>query len=154
MSRSTIRSFHWIVTLSLVVAVPIQSLGQDCFDYEDRAQIIGQIDTPDNVERIVVRDHFAYCASDHAGLVIIDFSDPTSPVVVGQVTTSYRANDVALSGNLAYIADGSFRDIIETGQFAQLATSPVWDDFRQLDSHWRQVIPEYVKDYVTLNKFM
>ena len=54
----------------------------------------------------------------------------------------------------AYIADGSFRDIIETGQFAQLATSPVRDDFQQLGKNWRKVIPEYVKDYVVLNKFM
>lgn len=54
----------------------------------------------------------------------------------------------------SYITDGAVRDIVEEGQYALLATHPVQDDFRALSSEWRQIIPEYVKDYVPLNTYM
>ncbi|HUU15684.1 MAG TPA: DEAD/DEAH box helicase family protein [Sedimentisphaerales bacterium] len=54
----------------------------------------------------------------------------------------------------AYIMDSEIRDIVETRQYARFATSPVVDDFRALTKQWRNIIPEYVKDYVVLNRFM
>ena len=47
------------------------------------------------------------------------------------------------------------RDIIEKREFNRLATNAkvTLADFKALDS-WRDVIPEYVKDYVQLNQFM
>jgi type I restriction enzyme, R subunit len=54
----------------------------------------------------------------------------------------------------AYITDNEVRDIVETKQYARFATSPVQDDFRALTPEWRNVIPEYVKDYVPLNTYM
>lgn len=55
----------------------------------------------------------------------------------------------------AYITDGEVRDIVEKREFNRLATNPkvTLTDFKALDG-WRNVIPEYVKDYVHLNKFM
>ena len=54
----------------------------------------------------------------------------------------------------AYVADPKVREIIESRRFADFATSPVGDDFRILNKDLRKIIPEYVKDYVSLNKFM
>ncbi|HEG43259.1 MAG TPA: DEAD/DEAH box helicase [Phycisphaerales bacterium] len=54
----------------------------------------------------------------------------------------------------AYTTDPGLRKIIESKEFAQLATSPIRDDFKKLNSNWRKVVPDYVKDYVPLNKFM
>ncbi|MFQ5629214.1 MAG: DEAD/DEAH box helicase family protein [bacterium] len=54
----------------------------------------------------------------------------------------------------AYITDSTVRDIVESKQFARFATSPVRDDFRALSPKWREQIPEYVKDYVSLNAFL
>ncbi|MGA2069801.1 MAG: DEAD/DEAH box helicase family protein [Sedimentisphaerales bacterium] len=54
----------------------------------------------------------------------------------------------------AYVADPKVREIIESRRFADFATSPVGDDFRILNKDLRKIIPEYVKDYVPLNKFM
>lgn len=54
----------------------------------------------------------------------------------------------------AYITDSRVREIVESKQYANLATSPVKDDFRRLSNQWRNIIPEYVKDYVMLNKYM
>lgn len=54
----------------------------------------------------------------------------------------------------AYITDSKVREIVEKKQYARFATSPVKDDFRALSSQWRKTIPEYVKDYVSLNTYM
>jgi len=55
----------------------------------------------------------------------------------------------------AYITDPEVREIIESKEFARLATNPKVSlaDFRELNG-WRTVVPEYVKDYVSLNAFM
>jgi type I restriction enzyme R subunit len=54
----------------------------------------------------------------------------------------------------AYITDARVREIIESRRFADFATSPIGDDFRALTPDLRKLIPEYVKDYVPLNKFI
>ena len=55
----------------------------------------------------------------------------------------------------AYITDNEVRDIVEKREFNRLATNAKVNlaDFKALNS-WRDVIPEYVKDYVQLNQFM
>ncbi len=55
----------------------------------------------------------------------------------------------------AYITDPEVREIIESREFARLATNPKVSlaDFKELNG-WRTVVPEYVKDYVALNAFM
>jgi len=54
----------------------------------------------------------------------------------------------------AYVTDDGVRKIVETGRYADFATNPVGEDFRALNPKLRKLIPEYVKDYVPLNKFM
>ncbi len=55
----------------------------------------------------------------------------------------------------AYTTDGYTRDIIDKRQFARLATNPVFgtQDFRAVPRKYRRLVPEYVKDYVSLNQF-
>jgi len=55
----------------------------------------------------------------------------------------------------AYVTDGGVRAIVDSREFGQLAANPKISlvEFRALDQ-WREVIPEYVKDYVHLNQFM
>lgn len=55
----------------------------------------------------------------------------------------------------AYISDNEVRDIVETKEYSRFATNPkvTMADFKKLNS-WRDVIPEYVKDYVKLNTYM
>ena len=71
--------------------------------------------------------------------------------------TPARADSVAAIKTYfkAYAADGSTRDIIDKRQFAMLATSAVFStsDYRAVPKKYRDLIPEYVKDYVSLNQF-
>lgn len=55
----------------------------------------------------------------------------------------------------AYVTSGRVRDIIDQRQFTDLATNPVFStrDFRAVPERFRTLVPEYVKDYVSLNQF-
>lgn len=54
----------------------------------------------------------------------------------------------------AYVTDGAVRTIVDAREFGRLADNPKVSlaDIRALDQ-WRDIIPEYVKDYVSLNAF-
>ena len=55
----------------------------------------------------------------------------------------------------AYLTDGAIRAIVDSREFVLLADNPKVSmaDIKALNG-WRDVIPEYVKDYVSLNKFV
>ena len=55
----------------------------------------------------------------------------------------------------AYVTSDLVRHIIESRQFTDLATNPVFStgDFRAVPARYRTLIPNYVKDYVPLNQF-
>ncbi len=55
----------------------------------------------------------------------------------------------------AYITDNEIRDIIEKGEYTRLATNPklTFADLQELNG-WIERVPEYVKDYVSLNAYM
>lgn len=54
----------------------------------------------------------------------------------------------------SYITDSEFRDIIENKKYALLNTNPNGEVFRNLPPDLRALIPEYIKDNVSLNRFM
>lgn len=55
----------------------------------------------------------------------------------------------------AYITDNEVRDIVESKEYSRFATNPKVSmaDFKELNG-WRDIIPGYVKDYVSLNAYM
>ena len=56
----------------------------------------------------------------------------------------------------AYVTSDQVRHIIEEKQFTDLATNPIFStrDFKAVPPKYRTIIPEYVKDYVSLNQFV
>ncbi len=54
-----------------------------------------------------------------------------------------------------YIDDGRFREIINSRHFAELNVYPgfTMQEFKALNG-WRDIVPEYVKDYVPVNQYM
>jgi type I restriction enzyme, R subunit len=55
----------------------------------------------------------------------------------------------------AYATSDAIRHIIESGQLTDLATNLVFStkDFRAVPAKYRTLIPDYIKDYVSLNQF-
>ncbi len=55
----------------------------------------------------------------------------------------------------AYVTSDQIRHIIDSKQFTDLATNPVFStrDLKAVPVKYRDLIPEYVKDYVSLNQF-
>ena len=56
----------------------------------------------------------------------------------------------------AYAVDARLRETIHSRRFAELAVNPAFslEDYRALPPEYRELVPEYIKDYVPLNKFM
>ena len=56
----------------------------------------------------------------------------------------------------AYIKDASVRKTIDDGHFTQLNVNPIFGmkDLKEVPTEWRKRIPEYIKDYVSLNRFL
>lgn len=56
----------------------------------------------------------------------------------------------------AYIRDAHVRAKIDTGDFASLNVNPGFStrDLKEVPAPWRRRIPEYIKDYVSLNPFL
>jgi type I restriction enzyme R subunit len=54
-----------------------------------------------------------------------------------------------------YVADQEFRAIVENNQVQRLYTYPSFsvEEFNEL-GRYKKIVPEYVKDYVSLNSFM
>jgi type I restriction enzyme R subunit len=55
----------------------------------------------------------------------------------------------------AYVTDDRIRHIIESRRYTDLATNPGFStrDYRAVPIKYRALIPEYIKDYVSLNQF-
>lgn len=56
----------------------------------------------------------------------------------------------------AYIKDAGVRKTIDDGHFTQLNVNPIFrmKDLKDVPPEWRKRIPEYIKDYVSLNRFL
>jgi type I restriction enzyme R subunit len=56
----------------------------------------------------------------------------------------------------AYLQDPTVRAKIETGHFADLNVNPTFtmQDLKDVPTAWRKGIPDYIKDYVSLNPFL
>ena len=56
----------------------------------------------------------------------------------------------------AYVTSDQIRHIIETREYTDLATNPIFTarDFKSVPEQYRTIIPNYIKDYVPLNQFV
>ncbi|MCK5185244.1 MAG: hypothetical protein KAQ95_13120, partial [Candidatus Heimdallarchaeota archaeon] len=100
--------------------------------------------------KLEVRGNFAYVADygPGGGLRIYDISDPTNIFQTDAVGLSY-ASDVTLSGDVAFVADGSF------GVYVFYISDPYtiggainwWDDFTNVTAVWVQGPHLYVVDH-------
>jgi type I restriction enzyme R subunit len=70
---------------------------------------------------------------------------PEPPSAIPAIKTYFKA----------YVTSNRVRDIIDSRQFTDLATNPYFTthDFRAVPQPYRTLVPEYVKDYVSLNQF-
>ena len=70
---------------------------------------------------------------------------PADPITVPAIKTYFKA----------YVTSGRVREIIDSRQYTDLATHPMFStrDFKAVPAKYRALIPEYVKDYVSLNQF-
>lgn len=70
---------------------------------------------------------------------------PEDAIAISAIKTFFKA----------YVTSNQIRHIIDTKDFTVLATHPMFStrDFKAVPARYRALIPEYVKDYVSLNQF-
>jgi type I restriction enzyme R subunit len=70
---------------------------------------------------------------------------PEAPSAIPAIKTYFKA----------YLTSNRVRDIIDSRQYTDLATNPFFSthDFRAVPQEYRLLVPEYIKDYVSLNQF-
>lgn len=92
-----------LLLLSLGAAGPVvaQSGGLLCAGRD----IVSRTVTPGGSSDVVLSGDLAYIADTDAGLLILDISNPASPVALGSVDTPGYARALWLAGSYAYIAD-------------------------------------------------
>lgn len=92
-----------VATMGFVVPAAAQSDGLLCAARD----ILGQYETMDIANGIALAGDYAYVAGTSTGLLVLDISDPTTPVLVSSVDLSGVAQRVALGGLHAFVAVGS-----------------------------------------------
>jgi len=53
----------------------------------------------------------------------------------------------------SYLVDGGLRDIVESKKFSLLNTHPSGQYFKNVPDEYRKIVPEYIKNHISLNKF-
>ncbi len=81
--------------------------GLEIVNISDRGNpmALGTISTSDTVYRVDVSGDYAYVANDNnGGFKIVDVSDPTSPVIVSDISSN-AARDAVVAGGYVYVPD-------------------------------------------------
>lgn len=84
----------------------------------------------------LLEEEFSKFVADHV---------PDPPSAIPAIKTYFKA----------YLTSGQVRNIIDSRHFTDLATNPSFttQDFRDVPEPYRTLVPEYIKDYVSLNQF-
>jgi hypothetical protein len=137
-----LRSRIGILALGLLLALPVSSSGGDCIDYGDYMQLIGAAEVPFQRARVVaLSDNYAYVLQgrffgDPNHLLVFDVSDAEHPSLIGSLLLPGTGMDIALVGNLAYVADDPtgilIVDISSPSSPAIVATFPLMDPPRSI----------------------
>ncbi|MCH8473635.1 MAG: DEAD/DEAH box helicase family protein [Opitutales bacterium] len=84
----------------------------------------------------LLEEEFAKFVTDHT---------PDEPTTIPAIKHFFKA----------YLTSGRLRDIIDQRHYTDLATNPAFStrDFKAVPPKFRTLVPEYIKDYVSLNQF-
>ncbi|MDP8207494.1 MAG: T9SS type A sorting domain-containing protein [Candidatus Electryonea clarkiae] len=69
----------------------------------ESTELMGSYDCPNELNGADVTDEFLFVAAGHAGLRIVDYSDPSSPLEIGHLDTLGYTKDVAIIDDYAFI---------------------------------------------------
>lgn len=74
-------------------------------DSGDKHNITGSVDLTDWTNSIKVRGNIAYVANGNNGLIVVDVSNPTVPLIIGTEDTPGYAEEIEIVGQAAFVAD-------------------------------------------------
>jgi len=93
----------FIVTITALIIIPLgYAEGEDA---EIDCREVGSTGTNGSAEKLVISGDYGFIANLGSGLCIIDISNRSYPVVVGNFDTDRYTYDVFVQGDYAYLAD-------------------------------------------------
>ncbi len=109
--------------------------------------ITGSIAFNNRVRSVATKQNYAYLAGGDDGLIIVDISNPASPVQVAKVDTIGYSQGISVSGDYVYVGTGGNLDIFNISN----PLSPVWLTSFGVDD-WTQNVSvsgsyAYISDY-------
>jgi hypothetical protein len=120
--RKSSRSVAPILVPALVATVVIQACSDggpvdssrgrtfkemSCFDFSDYLHTVSLVETPGWASAVVMDGPLAYIADGNNGLEIVDFDDPSVPLLRGGVRASEPVVDVAATPGIACLSLGT-----------------------------------------------
>ncbi len=103
-----------ISIILMAVLAPSLVVGQDCVDYEEYLHRMGWVQVT-KVHDMAISGDYAYLSNRYydifPGLQIIDFSDPQSPQIIGEMEIS--GGTIAITGNTLYMTGGPGLQVID-----------------------------------------
>lgn len=96
-----------LAAAALVALAAAPSWAQPCTEYAEHPRCISYLDTPDHAWDVVFDGTLAFVADRYTGILAVDLSDPSAPVVLDAENTPGDATRLALDGDYLYVADGS-----------------------------------------------
>jgi hypothetical protein len=94
------------VSISWIAEVDRASAGR-CVDYRDYIHVVREAPWPGDGGPVLIRDGIGYAADQAQGLVVVDLSTPTDPMILDADALPGPAFDIAVVGDFLFIAGGS-----------------------------------------------
>jgi hypothetical protein len=116
LSSSILWTENHDIDLSPSIAYCAFQNGLMTFDIQfhpDSPQYLGKLDFQGTCRGMEQEGSYAYMAVEGLGLAVIDVSNPFFPVLRSSCPTAGNCNDVALSGNYAFVLADSFLQVID-----------------------------------------
>ncbi len=101
--------------------------------------VLGYYDTPGGAHGITIRENIAFIADYNAGLTILDISNPSLPILLGNTPFEYSEN-VSVNGQYAYLAAGiePYRNGIQIVNIANLSNPLLCGHYQMPGSFYNQ----------------
>jgi hypothetical protein len=94
--------WFWVIWLAITLLL-FSSIART-----QNIEYIGSIGLPYFPSDIYVQGEFAYIADTFYGLKIVNISDPSNPILVGECLAIHDSRSVFISENYAYVSDGFY----------------------------------------------
>ena len=99
------RLAQWAIVMGLTAAALVPTAWAQCVDYALQPPLLGAYATLGEARDVVLDAHLAYVARGEQGLLVLDVTDPSLPILAGAAALTDDAYELAVAGQIVFVAD-------------------------------------------------